>query len=173
VTLNYYKANLTNLEHHELQTGAHPEIYFLGSRSIHKIGSKNRPTGASLAEGNLSFSKTDDGVFNSGYDDSRYLFFKLNLILRGDYYLITHDHIAYRYEIIGALGKGSFGQVAKCYDHKEKKYIALKIIRNKKRCVAYLTLISVDSRSRERLKCRSWTRLELRITIRHTTPYTC
>jgi dual specificity tyrosine-phosphorylation-regulated kinase 2/3/4 len=52
---------------------------------------------------------------------------------RGDYYLITHDHIAYRYEIIGALGKGSFGQVAKCYDHKEKKYIALKIIRNKKR----------------------------------------
>lgn len=31
------------------------------------------------------------------------------------------------------LGKGSFGYVLKCFDHKEKKYIALKIIRNKKR----------------------------------------
>lgn len=31
------------------------------------------------------------------------------------------------------MGKGSFGQVCKCYDHKTKKYIAVKIIRNKKR----------------------------------------
>jgi hypothetical protein len=72
VTLNYYRANLTSYEHQEIFT--HPAIYFLGSRSIHKIGSSRRPNGADLAEGNLSFSKTDDGVFNGGYDDSRYLF---------------------------------------------------------------------------------------------------
>ena len=44
----------------------------------------------------------------------------------------VHDHIAYRYEIIEMLGKGSFGQVLKVYDHKRKEYSALKIIRNKK-----------------------------------------
>ena len=31
------------------------------------------------------------------------------------------------------LGKGSFGQVLKCYDHKTGQYIALKIVRNEKR----------------------------------------
>jgi len=31
------------------------------------------------------------------------------------------------------LGKGSFGKVLKCYDHKEKNYVAVKIIKNKKR----------------------------------------
>ena len=29
--------------------------------------------------------------------------------------------------------KGSFGQAVKCYDHKNHEYVALKIIRNKKR----------------------------------------
>lgn len=32
------------------------------------------------------------------------------------------------------IGKGSFGQVAKCLDHKNNELVALKIIRNKKRC---------------------------------------
>ena len=45
-------------------------------------------------------------------------------------YLTRHDHIYYRYEILSLLGKGSFGQVIKCYDHKSKRNVALKIIRN-------------------------------------------
>lgn len=59
---------------------------------------------------------------NCGFDDERC-----------DYKLIQGDHIGYRYEIIQILGKGSFGQVCKCYDHKAKQQIALKIIRNEKR----------------------------------------
>ncbi|CAG9314878.1 DYRK3_4 [Blepharisma stoltei] len=59
---------------------------------------------------------------NYGYDDER-----------GDYNLIIGDHIDYRYEIISIIGKGSFGQVCKCFDRKKHSLIAMKIIRNKKK----------------------------------------
>ncbi|CAH7420816.1 dual specificity tyrosine-phosphorylation-regulated kinase 4 [Phodopus roborovskii] len=51
----------------------------------------------------------------------------------GSYVKVLHDHIAYRYEVLEMIGKGSFGQVAKCLDHKNNELVALKIIRNKKR----------------------------------------
>lgn len=50
---------------------------------------------------------------------------------RGDYRAIIGEHICYRYELIVPLGRGSFGQVFKAFDHKHKEEIALKIIRNK------------------------------------------
>ncbi|XP_037060025.1 dual specificity tyrosine-phosphorylation-regulated kinase 4 [Peromyscus leucopus] len=51
----------------------------------------------------------------------------------GSYLKVLHDHIAYRYEVLDMIGKGSFGQVVKCLDHKNNELVALKIIRNKKR----------------------------------------
>ena len=48
----------------------------------------------------------------------------------GEYTFVIGDHIAFRYEIINCLGKGSFGQVLKCFDHKEKELVAIKIIKN-------------------------------------------
>ncbi|XP_005989339.2 dual specificity tyrosine-phosphorylation-regulated kinase 4 isoform X2 [Latimeria chalumnae] len=59
---------------------------------------------------------------NSGYDDEQ-----------GSYIKVLHDHIAYRYEVQEVIGKGSFGQVVKCLDHKNNELVAVKIIRNKKR----------------------------------------
>ena len=59
---------------------------------------------------------------NNGYDDER-----------GDYKLQMGDHLEYRYEVLSLLGKGSFGQVVKCFDHKKDMLVALKMIRNKKR----------------------------------------
>ncbi|CAF1215118.1 unnamed protein product [Adineta ricciae] len=51
----------------------------------------------------------------------------------GYYRKVLHDHICYRYEILEMLGKGSFGIVMKCFDHKKKEFCALKILKNKKR----------------------------------------
>ena len=59
---------------------------------------------------------------NFGYDDER-----------GDYNIVLGDHLAYRYEVVDVLGKGSFGQVVRCVDHRTGGLVAIKIIRNKKR----------------------------------------
>lgn len=56
---------------------------------------------------------------NHGLDDDR-----------NDLVLVKHDHIVYRYEILEIIGRGSYGQVIKAYDHKDKKFVAVKIIRN-------------------------------------------
>ena len=59
---------------------------------------------------------------NHGYDAAR-----------GDSTALGADHLAYRYEVLGMLGRGSFGQVMKCRDHASGTVMAVKVIRNKKR----------------------------------------
>ncbi|KAJ9638984.1 serine/threonine protein kinase, CMGC, dual-specificity [Coniosporium tulheliwenetii] len=81
------------------------EIYFCGTKTAKKH------------VGDLS-----QQAQNFGYDDER-----------GDYNICLGDHIAYRYEVVDVLGKGSFGQVVRCVDHKTGGLVAVKIIRNKKR----------------------------------------
>ncbi|XP_055309846.1 dual specificity tyrosine-phosphorylation-regulated kinase 2 [Sitodiplosis mosellana] len=62
------------------------------------------------------------GPNNSDYDNEQ-----------GSYIHTPHDHIAYRYEVLKIIGKGSFGQVVKAYDHKTHEHVALKMVRNEKR----------------------------------------
>jgi dual specificity tyrosine-phosphorylation-regulated kinase 2/3/4 len=81
----------------------YPQIYFIGANA------KKRPG-------------IIQGPNNCGYDDDQ-----------GSYTHIPHDHIAYRYEILKVIGKGSFGQVLKVYDHKTHQHVALKMVRNEKR----------------------------------------
>ncbi|MCJ1356961.1 MAG: hypothetical protein MMC33_006957 [Icmadophila ericetorum] len=81
------------------------EVYFCGTQNALKF------TGDLEAE-NANF----------GYDDER-----------GDYNIVKGDHLSYRYEIVDVLGKGSFGQVVRCVDHKTGGLVAIKIIRNKRR----------------------------------------
>jgi dual specificity tyrosine-phosphorylation-regulated kinase 2/3/4 len=59
------------------------------------------------------------GGANYGFDDNEH-----------HYRASTGDHIAYRYEIRSLLGKGAFGQVIRCYDHKTKSIVAVKMIVN-------------------------------------------
>lgn len=40
------------------------------------------------------------------------------------------DHVAYRYEILSILGKGAFGTVLKCLDHKTNDKVAIKVLVN-------------------------------------------
>jgi dual specificity tyrosine-phosphorylation-regulated kinase 2/3/4 len=79
-------------------------VYYTGARSDKKSATLENSTN------------------NYGYDDDR-----------GDYLVVNHDHLAYRYEVTDTLGKGSFGQVLNCRDHCTGESVAIKIIRNKKR----------------------------------------
>eukprot|EP01114_Cavostelium_apophysatum_P015713 TRINITY_DN4343_c0_g1_i1.p1 TRINITY_DN4343_c0_g1~~TRINITY_DN4343_c0_g1_i1.p1 ORF type:complete len:761 (-),score=190.67 TRINITY_DN4343_c0_g1_i1:118-2400(-) len=72
--------------------------------------------------GSANKIKSSSANANHGFDDEQ-----------GDYKIVVLDHIAFRYEVQGLLGKGTFGQVAKVLDHKTGKSHALKIIRNRSR----------------------------------------
>jgi len=63
---------------------SYAQIYFVGSAA---------------KKSDASYS----GENNDGFDDAQ-----------NAYIIIAHDHIAYRYEILKSLGKGSFGQVTDC-----------------------------------------------------------
>ncbi|XP_008152397.1 dual specificity tyrosine-phosphorylation-regulated kinase 3 isoform X1 [Eptesicus fuscus] len=81
----------------------YPEIYFVGPNAKKRHGVLGGPN-------------------NGGYDDAE-----------GAYIHVPRDHLAYRYEVLKIIGKGSFGQVARVYDHKLRQYVALKMVRNEKR----------------------------------------
>ncbi|CAK78461.1 unnamed protein product (macronuclear) [Paramecium tetraurelia] len=51
----------------------------------------------------------------------------------GQYLCNAQDHIRYQYEITSLIGQGSFGQVFQVFDHKTKRTLALKIIRNQEK----------------------------------------
>jgi dual specificity tyrosine-phosphorylation-regulated kinase 2/3/4 len=59
------------------------------------------------------------GSLNLGFDDAQH-----------HYKAHIGDHIAYRFEIRAVIGKGAFGQVLRCYDHKTNVTVALKVIVN-------------------------------------------
>lgn len=81
----------------------YPQIYFIGANAKKRQGAPGTPN-------------------NCGYDDDQ-----------GSYLHVPHDHIAYRFEMLKVIGKGSFGQVVKAYDHKQHQHVALKMVRNEKR----------------------------------------
>jgi dual specificity tyrosine-phosphorylation-regulated kinase 2/3/4 len=69
------------------------------------------------------------------YPEIFYLGVPAAKVTSGPFDLPTHhyranprDHIAYRYEICTSFGRGAFGQVLKCYDHKTRETVALKMV---------------------------------------------
>ncbi|XP_061405068.1 dual specificity tyrosine-phosphorylation-regulated kinase 2-like [Lethenteron reissneri] len=60
-----------------------------------------------------------NGPSNNGYDD-----------INDHYIPITDEHLVYRFQVLNVIGKGSFGQVLRCLDHKTKKEVAIKMLAN-------------------------------------------
>ena len=83
----------------------YPQIYFIGAATNKK---RDYPKGTTPK--------------NFGFDDAS-----------GSYIHVAHDHIAYRYEMLKTIGKGSFGSVVKAFDHKTMQNVALKMVRNERR----------------------------------------
>lgn len=108
--LKHHRAVLSEFEQSEVLE--YPHIWFMGQGATKLRGIPGAAGAAS----------------NHGYDDER-----------GDYMSVghdaklAHDHLAYRYEVLSLLGRGSFGAVLRCLDHKTQTLRAVKIIRNKKR----------------------------------------
>jgi len=101
--LHLYSDILTPYEKDEIM--GYSKVYFIGSKAAEKKRSR--------------FFSIES---NFGFDDKD-----------GSYNHVTHDHVAYRYEVLRVLGQGSFGQVVKVFDHKKKEFQALKIVKNDKR----------------------------------------
>ena len=120
-----FRRNLNTFEVGEIVD--YQDIYFTGSEKAAKhVGDLDNEGG------------------NFGYDDER-----------GDYNIVHGDHLAFRYEIVDILGKGSFGQVVRCIDHRTGGLVAIKIIRNKKR-FHQQALVEVDILK----KLREWVSLD-------------
>ncbi|CAC5412382.1 dual specificity tyrosine-phosphorylation-regulated kinase 1A-like isoform X1 [Mytilus californianus] len=78
------------------------------------------------AQGHGDESSTKKGkvnvhIYNDGYDDANH-----------DYIVNPGEKWMDRYEIDSLIGKGSFGQVVKAFDHGDQEQVAIKIIKNKK-----------------------------------------
>jgi len=78
-----------------------PRVYFLGHSAAVKVRTGGHPE------------------VNGGYDYKD-----------GLYITQPGDHLRFRYEILSTLGKGSFGQVYRCRDHKLGVDVAVKVIKN-------------------------------------------
>ncbi|KAJ8305101.1 hypothetical protein KUTeg_017346, partial [Tegillarca granosa] len=77
--------------------------------------------GAQGDESSHKKGKVNSHVLNDGYDDPNH-----------DYIVNPGEKWMDRYEIDSLIGKGSFGQVVKAYDHVDTEQVAIKIIKNKK-----------------------------------------
>eukprot|EP00095_Tigriopus_kingsejongensis_P009174 snap_masked-scaffold145_size311916-processed-gene-1.4 protein:Tk09174 transcript:snap_masked-scaffold145_size311916-processed-gene-1.4-mRNA-1 annotation:"serine threonine-protein kinase" len=82
---------------------------------------KKRRAQQTQVEDSSHHRKKERKLYNDGYDDENH-----------DYIIKASERFLDRYEIDSLIGKGSFGQVVKAFDHEERCHVAIKIIKNKK-----------------------------------------
>ena len=75
------------------------------------------------APSNVKYHPTKlERLVNNGFDDQD-----------GYYRFQPGDQIGYRYQVQEVIGKGAFGNVIKCLDHKHNQPVAIKIVKNQKK----------------------------------------
>uniref|UniRef100_A0AAV1V0J8 Protein kinase domain-containing protein n=1 Tax=Peronospora matthiolae TaxID=2874970 RepID=A0AAV1V0J8_9STRA len=119
-------AELTGLERVEIQQ--YDEVYFESTLAVKRARCNGciRNTMPVHGDEPLEVEAEDPNevptqLHNDGYDDKD-----------GDYLVLIGDHLAFRYEVLSALGQGAFGQVVRCVDHRTRKQVAVKIVRNRR-----------------------------------------
>ncbi|GBM80636.1 Serine/threonine-protein kinase minibrain [Araneus ventricosus] len=90
-------------------------------KHINEVYYAKKKRRAQQTQGDDTSHKKEKKLYNDGYDDDNH-----------DYIIRTGEKFLDRYEIDSLIGKGSFGQVVKAYDHEEQCHVAIKIIKNKK-----------------------------------------
>ena len=119
--LEVYRSRLTKYELSEILH--YPEIYFIGANpNKSRLQLTNQNTGQNSENSQHLANSATIACKNYGFDDAS-----------GSYIHVAHDHIAYRYEMLKVIGKGSFGSVIRAFDHKTMQNVALKMVRNEKR----------------------------------------
>ncbi|XP_017786175.1 PREDICTED: serine/threonine-protein kinase minibrain isoform X3 [Nicrophorus vespilloides] len=90
-------------------------------KHINEVYYAKKKRRAAATQGEDSSHKKERKLYNDGYDDDNH-----------DYIVKNGEKFLDRYEIDSLIGKGSFGQVVKAFDHEEQTQVAIKIIKNKK-----------------------------------------
>ncbi|CAH1280610.1 unnamed protein product [Diabrotica balteata] len=90
-------------------------------KHINEVYYAKKKRRAAQIQGEDSSHKKERKIYNDGYDDDNH-----------DYIVKNGEKFLERYEIDSLIGKGSFGQVVKAFDHVEQCQVAIKIIKNKK-----------------------------------------
>lgn len=117
--LRSHGTNMTPAQREEVRN--YPRVYFLGitqaQRDLQLGGFR---AGSSLHRSSALIAETGKAqTEGSGYDR-----------VDGNYTATVGDHLRYRYEIMQLLGRGSFGEVYRCRDHKSGVDVAVKIIKS-------------------------------------------
>ncbi len=114
-------SNLINEQFHQLQQQQQQTDLLINSSNVNNAAAAAAAAAALAAQSMLTGSANKKRLYNDGYDDEYY-----------DYIVKSGEKFLDRYEIDSLIGKGSFGQVVKAYDHEEQEYVAIKIIKNKR-----------------------------------------
>ncbi|XP_046749728.1 serine/threonine-protein kinase minibrain [Diprion similis] len=90
-------------------------------KHINEVYYAKKKRRAQQLQGEDGSNKKEKKIYNDGWDDDNH-----------DYIIKNGEKFLDRYEIDSLIGKGSFGQVVKAFDHEEQTQVAIKIIKNKK-----------------------------------------
>ena len=119
------------MQHHSTKASARQDSQPYQQNTYHAT---DTPRKASLEKKLTSFEREETKHYEVHYIGNRRIGGLSDFTdADGDSRVAVGDAVAYKYEVVSLLGRGSFGRVFRAYDHKKKEYVALKIIKNQEK----------------------------------------